>query len=127
MLKRYLMNGYLWKIVTVPPDSHYLLSRTGLTVGTTDPKTLCIYISDELIGEFKKRVIAHEMGHACCFSFGLLDEIKECCYPTRQIQMEEFICNFVAHYGEMIFSITYKVLGNSALEQIPYHLERLVS
>lgn len=126
-MKRFVMNDYLWKVIMVPANSRYLMSRTGLTVGTTDPNTLCVYISEELTGEFKKRVIAHEMGHAACFSFGLLDEIAECCYPSRRIQMEEFICNFVSLYGELIFSITYQILGDKALYTIPYHLERLVS
>lgn len=122
------MNGYLWKVISVPANSSYLVDRQGvLTVATTDPNTLCIYLSEELHGNFKKRVIAHEMGHACCFSFHLLDEIHACCYPKRRIQMEEFICNFVAEYGELIYTLTYKVLGDSALERIPYHLERMVA
>lgn len=122
------MNGYLWKVILVPSNSNYLVDRQGvLTVATTDPNDLCIYLSEELNGNFKKRVIAHEMGHACCFSYGLLDEIAECCYPEHRIQMEEFVCNFVADYGEEIFFLTYKILGDAALERIPYHLERLVA
>lgn len=126
-MKQFVMNNYIWKVITVPANSKYLLSRTGLTVGTTDPNTLCVYISEELTGEFKKRVIAHEMGHAACFSFHLIPQIGACCYPDRQIEMEEFICNFVANYGEMIFSITYRILGDSALLQVPYHLERMMA
>lgn len=126
-MKRFVMNDYLWKVITVPANSRCLLSRTGPTVGTTDPNTLCVYISEELTGEFKKHVIAHEMGHAACFSFHLIPQIRDCCYPDRQIQMEEFICNFVADYGEMIFSITYKILGDSALAQVPYYLERMMA
>lgn len=128
MLTRFVMGDYLWRVVNVPSDSEYLIDRLGnLTVATTDPSTLCVYLSDELEGEFKKRVVAHEMGHACCFSYGLLDEIRECCYPDKRIEMEEFICNFVADYGERIFAITYKILGDEALYMIPQHLERLVA
>ncbi len=122
------MNGYLWRVVTVPSNSHFLISRDNVyTVATTDPTTLCIYLSQDLEGNFKKRVIAHEMGHACCFSYGLLDEIRSCCYPSKVIQMEEFISNFVADYGEEIFSLTYRILGDSALYRVPQFLERLVS
>ena len=127
MIGNFIMNGYLWKIKTVHPNSEYLMSRNGMTVATTDPEVLCVYLAEDLKGVLKKRVIAHEMGHAACFSFGLLEEIEECCFPEKRIQMEEFICNFVADYGEMIFSITYAVLGDEALEFVPYHLERLVS
>lgn len=127
MLKRFLMNGYLWKVEIVSADSDYLISRNGRTVATTDPDELCIFLSEELSGDFKKRVIAHEMGHAFCFSFGLLQEIWDCCYPDRRIQMEEFICNFVADYGERIFEITYKIMGDEALVRLPQYLERLVA
>lgn len=128
MLTKFQMNGYWWYVISVPPNSPYLVARGNvLTVATTDPSTLCVYLSSALKGDFKKRVIAHEMGHACCFSFGLLDEIEECCYPDKGIQMEEFVCNFVADYGERIFSITYEILGDEALYHLPKHLERLVS
>lgn len=121
------MNDYLWKVITVPGNSQYLLSRTGFSVATTDPNTLCVYISNELTGEFKKRVIAHEMGHAACFSYNLISQIRSCCYPDKYIDMEEFVCNFVADYGEMIFSLTYDILGDEALQYIPYHLERMIA
>lgn len=128
MLTRFVLNNYIWKIRTVPADSPYLVDRQGmLTVATTDPDELCVFLSEELTGNFRKRVIAHEMGHATCFSFGLLPEIWECCYPDRRIQMEEFICNFVADYGERIFEITYKIMGDEALEVLPHYLERLVA
>ena len=127
MLREFVMNNYLWKVIIVPANSRYLLSRTGLTVGTTDPNTLCIYISEELTGELKKRVIAHEMGHAACFSYNLIPQIRTCCYPDKYIDMEEFICNFVADYGEMIFSLTYDILGGKALYTVPYHLERMIA
>lgn len=128
MLTRFVLNNYIWKIRTVPADSPYLVDRQGmLTVATTDPDKLCVFLSEELTGNFRKRVIAHEMGHATCFSFGLLPEIWECCYPDRRIQMEEFICNFVADYGERIFEITYKIMGDEALEVLPHYLERLVA
>lgn len=122
------MNNHIWNVVPVAPDSPLLIDRQNiLTVATTDPNTHCIYYSEDLYGDFKKRVIAHEMGHAACFSYGLLKEIHQCCYPSRKIQMEEFICNFVADYGEMIFSITYEILGDEALKEVPYFLERLVA
>lgn len=128
MLTRFVLNNYIWKVREVPANSPYLVDRQGvLTVATTDPGELCIFVSDKLQGDFKKRVIAHEMGHAFCFSFGLLQEIWDCCYPDRRIQMEEFICNFVADYGERIFEITYKIMGDEALVRLPQYLERLVA
>lgn len=128
MLTRFVLNNYIWKIRTVPADSPYLVDRQGvLTVATTDPDELCVFLSEELTGNFKKRVIAHEMGHVFCFSYHLLQEIHACCYPERAIEMEEFICNFVADYAENLFSITYRILGDEALNLVPRYLERLVA
>ena len=122
------MNGYLWHVVDVPADSDYLIDRTGnRTVATTDGKTLCVYVADSVSGDFRKRVIAHEMGHAVCFSYDLLDEIHRCCLPSKRIEMEEFICNFVADYGELIFEITYRILGDDALHVLPRYLEKLIA
>ena len=127
-MKSFMMNGLLWRVKDVPEDSPYLIDRTGRrTVATTDGKTLTVYVSSSVSGDFRKRVIAHEMGHAVCFSYGLLGEIHRCCYPSKRIEMEEFICNFVADHGEMIFEITYKLLGDDALRMLPKYLERLVA
>ena len=127
-MDRFIVNGYLWKVHTVNPRSHYLVDRSGvLTVATTDPATLCVYLSADLQGDFKKRVLAHELGHVFCFSYHLLQEIHACCYPERAIEMEEFICNFVADYEENLFSITYRILGDEALNLVPRYLERLVA
>lgn len=127
-MDKFVMNGYLWHVIRVPPDSDYLVDRTGVkTVATTDPNTLCIYIDDSLNGTFAKRVIAHEMGHAVCFSYDLLNEIHRCCYPEHMIDMEEFICNFVSDYGEQIFELTYQIAGEDALAYVPYYLERMIA
>lgn len=122
------MNGYVWKVVDVPYYSEYLIDRTGkTTVATTDPNTFCIYMSDTLYGDFRKRVLAHELGHVACFSYHLIEEIHSCCYPSKWIQMEEFICNFVADYGEEIFNIAYEILGDGALIYAANQVERMVS
>lgn len=128
MIDSFVMNGYVWQVIIVPAWSACLIDRNGIrTVATTDPNTLCVYLSSDLRGAFKRRVVAHEMGHACCFSYHLLDEIHDCCYPERWVDMEEWICNFVADYGEQIFDITYKIVGNKALQYMPTMYERMVA
>ena len=126
-MKSFTINGLQWKVVTVPHDSHFLIDRTGqIRVATTDPETLCIYVSDAIYGDFQKMVIAHEIGHAVCFSYGLISDIHKCCYPSKKIEMEEMLCNFVADYGELIFEITYSVLGDEALIRLPAILSRAI-
>lgn len=127
-MKTFILNGYIWHVERVPPISEELTDRTGKrTVGTTDPVTQCIYLAEGLVGKYEKRVLAHELGHATCFSYGLIDEIHRMCYPEHWIRMEEFICNFVADYGERIFELTYEIAGDAAMDQVQRHLEKLIS
>lgn len=121
------MNGYLWKVYKVPENSQYLMSRDGMTVATTDPNTLCIYLSENLYGDFLQRVLIHELGHCTLFSFGLIDDIHRMVKKRHWIEAEEWVCNFIADYGSHIFSIAYSVLGNQAIHIVPYHLERMIA
>ena len=120
------MNGSLWRVCFVDNDDPMLVDRTGeLTVATTDPTTLRVYISNDLDGSFLTRVLIHELGHCAMFSFGLLDDIHRMVQPRYWIEAEEWICNFIADYGMKIFSTAYRVLGDRAIEIIPYEIERI--
>lgn len=120
------MNGYLWRVCFVDNDDPMLVDRTGeLTVATTDPTTLRVYISNDLDGSFLTRVLIHELGHCAMFSFGLLDDIHRMVQPRYWLEAEEWICNFIADYGMKIFSTAYRVLGDRAIEIIPYEIERI--
>ena len=125
-MNRFTMNGYLWRVCFVDNDDPMLVDRTGeLTVATTDPTTLRVYISNDLDGSFLTRVLIHELGHCAMFSFGLLDDIHRMVQPRYWIEAEEWICNFIADYGMKIFSTAYRVLGDRAIEIIPYEIERI--
>lgn len=124
-LDHFTLNGYLWQISYVPPESDLLVDRTGhRTVGTTDPVARRIYISSALQGDFLIRVVIHELGHAALTSFHLLDDIHRMVYPSYWIQAEEDICNFIADYGSYIFSKARQILGVNAINIIPYEIER---
>lgn len=98
------MNGYKWSVVRVNPRSHYLVDRTGaLTVATTDPITLTIYISSALVGDFLEKVLLHELGHATMFSYYLVDDIHSMVPPEKWFEAEEWTCNFLADYGKNAF------------------------
>lgn len=47
--------------------------------------------------------------------------------PFYWVEMEEWICNFIADYGQMIFSIKKRVLGDKAWTVLPYELGKLVA
>lgn len=122
------MNGYVWRICFVDHKSHYLMDRTGnLRVATTDPETRIIFLSNDLSGSFLEKVLIHEIGHCALFSFHLVDDIHRMVRPEYWIEAEEWICNFIADYGQIIYSTVYSYLGVHAWKAIPYELERLIA
>ena len=122
------MNGYPWKAIFVKPNDSMLVDRTGtLTVATTDPSTLTIYISKSIHGSFLARVLIHELGHCAIFSFNLLEDIHRLCYPEYWVEAEEWVCNFIADYGMTIFRIAYDMLGPDALYLIPEEIEKMIA
>lgn len=122
------MNGDSWKVRFVPHNDPMLVDRTGtLTVATTDPKTLTVYLSERLSGDILMTVFIHELGHCALYSFGFLELIHRMVYPEDRIEMEEFICNFLADYGMRIFKTAYTTMGYGAWKLIPKELEKYVA
>lgn len=124
----FTMNGYSWRVCYVDADDPMLVDRTGrVTVATTDPGTLTVYILRDLDGAFLSRVLIHELGHCAMFSFGLLDDIHRMVHPRYWLEAEEWVCNFIADYGMTIFDTAYAILGDRAIAVVPYEVERLVA
>lgn len=127
-MNTFYLNGDLWRIVITNPHSSQLVDRTGrLTVATTDPLTRTIYMSEALTGDFFMHVLIHELGHCAIISFSLSDDIHRMVRPEYWIEAEEWVCNFIADYGEQLFKIAYRVVGDYAWRYIPGELERLIS
>lgn len=72
-------------------------------------------------------VFIHELGHCALWSFGFLDYIRYMVYPEYQIEMEEFICNFLADFGMRIFRVAFKTMGYDAWKVIPQAFEQYVA
>lgn len=82
-----------------------LVDRTGeLRVATTDPRLRTVFLSTELEGAFLYRVLFHELGHCAMISYGLLKDIHRMVHPNHWIEAEEWICNFIADFGPIIFT-----------------------
>lgn len=127
MTSPFTLNGITWRVQIVSPHSHFLTDRTGLTrVATTDPETNRIYLSNQLSGDFKMRVLLHELGHATMVSYGLLDELHQFVEPEYWIEAEEWICNLIADYGREIFSVAYNELGENAIYLVPRELDKII-
>lgn len=126
VVDRFAMNGFLWKVEVVDQNDDRLVDRTdNLRVATTDPVTKTVCISNELSGNFLMTVFIHELGHCALWSYGFLEEIRRMVYPKYWIDMEEFICNFLADFGTKIFQIAYAQNGYAAWKQIPKAYEKI--
>jgi len=122
------MGDDVWSFYYVHPSDPILIDRTGgYTVAVTDPETMAVYVADTVAPPFLYRVVLHEMGHCAMYSYGLVDELHSMCRPSRWVDAEEWVCNFIADYGARIFASAYSVLGDMALYAVPSEIERLVA
>lgn len=127
-MKDFYMNGYLWSVKIVNSHSPKLVDRTGkLTVATTDPNDFCVYLSDRLGGGFFNTVLIHELGHCAMISFNLIEYIHAHVDPEYWIDVEEFMCNFIADYGLKIFRTAYNLFGDDALRIVPIEIEKYIA
>ena len=128
MIDSFFMNGMLWSIRFVNPNSDILIDRTlSKTVAVTDPDTMTIYLSNKLCGGFLTRVVLHELSHAMMISHGYLEQIHRYCKKRYWIEMEELIANLIADRGYEIFQRAYDIVGDDAIRFVPYGLERSVA
>ena len=129
-MNSFYMNGYLWQVEYVEPDDPVLFDRTGTArVATTDPSFQKIYMLKTLQNNpaFLQRVLCHELGHATMISYNMLNEIHRMVKPKYWIEMEEWICNFIADYGLLIFQTAYSLLGDDAWNLVTSEIGRLFS
>lgn len=120
-MNSFVMNGYLWRIMFVHPNSPMLRDRTGVqTVATTDPSNFCLYLSSDLEGDFLTRVLLHELGHCAMVSFGLLDDIHRMVKKKYWIEAEEWVCNVISNHARQIFELAYDILGDDVRLFRPY-------
>lgn len=91
------INQVQWSLKFVPPTSPALMRNDGShTVGICDNNTKTIYLSDELHGNFFKKVLCHELVHASMFSYGV----------ELTLEQEELLADMIATYGEEIIKTT---------------------
>lgn len=105
------MNGYIWHVIFTNPNDPKLVDRTGtFRLATTDPETLNVYISDELAGEKLETVLIHELGHCVIYSYDLLKDIHRYTKRRYWVAAEEWVCNLIATYSDMIIRIARSIL-----------------
>ncbi len=127
-LNRLTINNQSWGVESVSPDSPVLIDRTGVfRVATTDPSRQMIFLSNRLEGDFRVRVLLHELSHVVLFAYGLTDAIHRYVNPRDWIMAEEWVCNFMADYGRTVFQAAYDTLGEDALPVVTGEMYRLIS
>lgn len=102
MPMEFYINGDIWEIIFVRPDSVELWNDNRFTVGVTDRSTHTIYLSDEISGQFLEDVLRHELCHASMMSYGYDMSIPE----------EECFCQIIEKRGEEIDDLTDLLLQN---------------
>lgn len=126
-LDSFTINGDPWTVEMVEPNDYRLIDRTGtLTIATTDPDILTIYLSNTLKGSFLMTVFMHELTHCTMYSYDLLTDLHRMVPEKYWINVEEYICNLLADYGLKIYAQAYKTLGTKAWRKVPERLGTVI-
>ncbi len=94
------INGDDWKIILASANHPMFIRSDGsLTIGACDNNTKSIYINENLDSELMKKVLCHEITHACIFSYGI----------ELDLMQEELLADLMATYGQEIICIANKI------------------
>lgn len=109
---RFAVNGKAWRVAWVTPGDPRLIDREGKrTVGTADPVTRTVHISNELKPPELDRVLLHEVAHAITMSWGLLPAFGELVQSGDRIGAEEWAAQLVENHGIEAAAIASEILG----------------
>lgn len=93
----FIINGEKWRVIFVYSRHPALLKPNGdFAIGACDDFSKTIYLSNNLSGEYLKRVLCHEITHAVMFSFNI----------EMPLVQEELFAELTATFGEEIIKIT---------------------
>jgi len=107
-----LIDGDLWRVERVSPDSPFLIDRTGnIKLATTDPVDKVIRVSSELSLPLFDKVLVHEMAHAIMVSHGLLGPLRANIDPDYWTFVEEWSAGFMEKHALEAVILTSKSLG----------------
>lgn len=91
------INGENWKVFLVSKNHPALIRSDGsLTIGACDDNTKSIYILEGLNNKYLKKVLCHEITHACMFSYDVV----------LTLEQEEIFADLIATYGAQIIYIS---------------------
>jgi hypothetical protein len=86
----FTINGINWNLIFVNNSSPDLLRSDGTTsLAVTDWNSRSIFVSTAPKGAYLRRIIAHELCHAFCFSYDI----------SMPIEQEEYLAGWISLYG----------------------------
>lgn len=102
-MPQFEINGILWNIVFVRPNSNNLRRSDGsITFAVTDWNDKCIYVSTAPKSAFLRKILAHELCHCFCFSFDV----------HMPIEQEEYLADWVSLYGTDLIYLLDDLMRN---------------
>lgn len=111
-MRPFAVNGEAWRVVWVEPGDPRLIDREGKrTVGTADPGTRTVHLSNRLRPPELDRVLLHEVAHAITMSWGLLPALGGVVAVGDRIGAEEWAAQLVENHGIEAAAIASEVLG----------------
>ena len=91
------INGEEWTIYITSPNHPALLKPDGsFTLGVCDNERKAIFIVENLTPYYFKKVLSHELTHACMFSYNVF----------LTLDQEELLADLIATYGQEIMSVS---------------------
>lgn len=90
------------------------IDRTGTSrLATTDPSTMCVYSSNWPRGLDLEVVSTHEVGHCAMYGYGLLDSLHAIILEDTWVDVEEWVCDYLADRGREIIHAADTALGRN--------------
>lgn len=111
-MRPFVVNGMAWRVIRVSPGDPRLIDREGRrAVGTADPLTRTVHISDSLGPPLLDRVVLHEVSHAITMEYGLLSALSDMVRSGDGIGIEEWAAQLVEAHGIEAAEKASEVLG----------------
>lgn len=99
----FTVNDTVWKLRLVNPrDKNLRRSDGSPCLGLCDNNLKTVFIADNQPPDKEEHILCHELCHCICFEYGFL----------LDVELEEWLCNFMADYGKEIIYLVDDLLWN---------------
>ena len=96
------INGENWRVLLVSPFHPQLQRSDGTwSIGACDDYYKTIYLSENLDTKTMKKVLCHELVHACMYSYNV----------DLNYEQVELVANVIATYGQEIIHMTNSIFA----------------